>query len=49
MKLARKWATRKKMSDDPAKFIYEVVVCVLIVIAIIYSVATGTAPENTGF
>lgn len=43
-----RWGTKRK-DKDYAKFSYELIALILVVIAIIYAVATGTAPENTGF
>lgn len=52
--MGNKWVTKRtklkdKWNEDPAKVMYEVVCVLLIVAAIIYSVITGTAPDNSGF
>jgi hypothetical protein len=48
--LGRKWVTRKKTSKaDVPELIYGIVCVALILWMIIYSVVTGTAPENNGF
>lgn len=50
--MGRKWGTRKKTSKadvDMPKLIYGIVCVGIVIWMIIYSVMTGTAPDNNGF
>jgi hypothetical protein len=53
--LGYKWDTKRRTSKvkwkdvDKPKFFYELICVLAIVAMIIYSIYTGTAPDNTGF
>ncbi len=44
-----KWATRRKTSKNKPQLIYESIAAALVVGMLIYSIVTGTLPENLGF
>lgn len=50
--MGRKWVTKRRTSkakDDIPKLLYGLTCAAIVIAAIIYSIVTGTAPDNSGF